>query len=155
MPSLKPTPEQMHDLGEHIQGQGKIAQLIQLRALNWLNKSEHRAGQTDQVERDWYAKQLGANPKASEGSEDMETTILGDIHITQTPEKQPTAAPSKSSALPLVVGMLASGLIGGGAAGLATYLMTRKPAPVAPTFEDETVQIGLGRISDYIKDETQ
>jgi hypothetical protein len=145
----------MRDLGEHIQGAGKIAQLIQLRALSWLNKSEQRAGQTDQVERDWYAKQLGANPQASEGSEDMETTILGDIHITQTPEKSQASVPGKSSALPLVVGMLASGLIGGGAAGLATYLLTRKPAPVAPTFEDETVQIGLGRIQDYFKDEPE
>ena len=59
MPSLNPTPEQIQNLGEYIKDQGKIAQLIQLRTLGWLNQSEKRQAQTDQAERDWYEKQLG------------------------------------------------------------------------------------------------
>ena len=92
-------------------------------------------------------KMWGSEETNSE-AEDMGTTILGDV-THPTPIIINQSAPQKSMALPLVAGMIASGLMGGGAAGLATYMMSRQPQSQQQEFEDETVTIGLGRIDDY------
>ena len=81
------------------------------------------------------------------GEEDVGTTILGDIQ--QSP---PVIYPPQNN-LPIIAGLALATLLPLAAAGggLATYLLT-KDAP-KQSFEDETVQIGLGKIEDYIKSE--
>ena len=154
MPSLSPTPEQIQNLGNHIQDQGKIAQLIQLRALGWLNQSEKRQAQTDQAERDWYEKQLGG-ARAEAADDEMETTILGDIHLNQpqSPAAPLNATPQQQSQLaPLLAGFAIAAASGLGGYYLASKDDTTPVQPSAPIeFNDETISVGLGKIEDYLK----
>ena len=87
--------------------------------------------------------------ESSETSEsdgaDVGTTILGDIQ--QSP---PVIYPPQNN-LPLIATLALASLLPMAAAGggLAAYLLTRDNE--AQPFDDETVQLGLGRIEDYIK----
>jgi hypothetical protein len=44
-------------------------------------------------------------------------------------------------------------LLSTGIGGLAGYLMAGKDSPDVPAFDYESVNIGLGRIEDYIKED--
>lgn len=104
-----------------------------------------------EAESAYVRKNLWGAGEAKADEDDMGHTILGDVTYP-APVVISQPAQQSSSALPLVIGMLASGLMGGGAAGLATYMLTRDKSPVQQQqFNDETVQIGLGRIEDYTK----
>jgi len=93
----------------------------------------------------------GEDVAKSTESDDMGHTILGDVNhpapIVITQPAQP-----QSNLLPLALAALAAfgiptALIGGAA---AAYMLTKQPATqTQPTYQDETVSIGLGRIDDY------
>jgi hypothetical protein len=133
-----------------LKGRGKIQQLAELTAVQQMEAIAKDNLRNMQAESAEVRRSLwGGDENKTDESEDMGTTILGDVTypapvVISQPQQQ------NNSAIPLMLGMLASGLIGGGAAGVATYLMTKQPAPAQQTFEDETVQIGLGRIEDYL-----
>jgi hypothetical protein len=159
MQSPKPTQEQIEALGSHIQGQGKIAQLTQLRALSWLHQSEKRQAQTDQAERDWYERQLGkqnmADADAEKKADEMEMLILGDVSIHQPPNQPtppPPQQPKSNSLLPIAAAGLL-GLLGAGTGAAATaYLLSKQTPPAPQEFDFETMNLGLGRASDFLKD---
>lgn len=135
-----------------MKGRGKIQQLAELTAVQHMQATAKDIQKNMEAESAEVRRSLwgGDTNKASE-SEDMGTTILGDV--TYPAPVVINQQPQKSSTLPLLIGLLASGLVGGGAAGVATYLLTRNNAPTQQQFNDETVQIGLGRIEDYANSE--
>ena len=140
----------MKSLEDHVKGQGKIAQLIQLRALGWLNGNEQRQAKVDEAERNWYIRQLGESVDKSGESDDMGATVLGDInHPAPVVISQP---PQQSNLMPLALLALAAAIPATGAIGVAGYLRAnrdKQPAAVThPGFDDSTVKIGLGRIED-------
>ena len=87
--------------------------------------------------------------------DEMRQTILGDIHnpapIIMPQQQQSTVGPLLTGA---AIGAM---LLGVPAAGVAGYLLSKDNEPnvvVSPGFDDSTVSIGLGRIEDYMKDES-
>ena len=97
----------------------------------------------------------GGGKNNEEETDDMATTILGDVtHPTPIVINQP---PQQSNPfLPIAAAGLL-GLLGAGTGAAATaYLLSQKAQPVAPEFDDETLTIGLGRIENFTKaSETQ
>ena len=145
-----PTKSHEEAIQKHLENQGKIAQLIQLKALGWLAGNEARQAKTDQAERNWYMKQMGepSGGEDSEAEDEMGTTILGDIN-----HPQPVViSPPQSNLLPIALLALAAAIPATGAIGVAGYLSAnrdKQPAAVThPGFDDSTVKIGLGRIED-------
>ena len=144
-----PTKSHEETIQTHLKNQGKIAQLIQLKALGWMAGNEARQAKTDQAERNWYMKQMG-EPRGDEGSEaddEMGTTILGDINHPQPVVIQP---PPPSNLMPLALLALATAIPITGAIGTAGYVLANRERPetTQPGFDDSTVKIGLGRIED-------
>jgi|GEM_PF-6369634 len=132
-----------------LKGRGKIQQLAELTAVQNMQAISKDSLKNIEAESAEVRRSLwGGDKNKQDDTEDMSTTILGDV-THPTPIIINQSAPQKSMALPLVAGMIASGLMGGGAAGLATYVMSRQPQSQQQEFEDETVTIGLGRIDDY------
>lgn len=75
-------------------------------------------------------------------------TINVDSPVTNTHYHQ-----EKSSLGPLLAALLGAAIPG---AGLAGYLLSQSPEPVVqPSNSDETVEIGLGRIDDYLQPESK
>jgi hypothetical protein len=151
-----PTKSHEEEIQKYLKSQGKIAQLIQLRALSWLNNSEARQAKSDQAERNWFAKQMGEpiDGATDEASDDMATTILGDVtHPTPIVINQPPQ-PASNPLLPIAVAGLL-GLLGAGTGAAATaYLLSQRPTPSPQAFDFETMNLGLGRASDFLKDES-
>lgn len=87
----------------------------------------------------------------------MRNIVLGDVNhptpVVIAPQQQ------SNGLLPLAIAaaLLAPPVMG--VAGLAAgYYMLQKPeatAPIAQEFEDGSIKIGLGRIEDYIKEESK
>lgn len=79
-------------------------------------------------------------------NEGMRDTVLGDI-IHPTPVVMPQQ--QQSSLLPAVLGaMLGAGVP---LAGLAGYMLNRPATQAeAPAFDDESVNVGLGKLEDYL-----
>ena len=102
-------------------------------------------------------RSLWGEDVAKQSAEDeMRTTILGDVThpapVVISPPQQP------NNMLPLAMLALAAAIPATGAAGVIGYLLASKPeatAPISQDFEDGSVQIGLGRIEDYIKEESK
>ena len=111
-----------------------------------------------EAESDFVRRKLWGQGGQSGGNEnetdDMGHTILGDIN-----HPAPIIMPQPQSSLPTIAALAATLAAG----GLAGYLLSRpdQPAPQpiqqieAPSFDDSSVSIGLGRIEDYIKAEGQ
>ena len=87
----------------------------------------------------------GSDAKA--GEDDMGTTILGDI-THPAPIIMPPTPQSNIGTILGIIGTIA-------AAGMGGYMFansgTQPPAveQQPPTFDDSTIQIGLGRLEDY------
>jgi hypothetical protein len=150
-----PTKSHEEEIQNYLKSQGKIAQLIQLRALSWLDGNEARQAKSDQAERNWYAKQMGepTDNATDEAIDDMATTILGDVtHPTPIVINQP---PQQSNPLLPIAAAGLLGLLGAGTGAAATaYLLSQRPTPAPQEFDFETMNLGLGRASDFLKDES-
>ena len=87
----------------------------------------------------------------STSDESMRDTVLGDIH-----HPTPIIMPQQSSAWPIIAGLaLASLLPTAAIAGLAGYFFSRPDVNIeSPEFDDESVSVGLGRIDDYLNENT-
>lgn len=98
----------------------------------------------------WTRKALWNSDESETEEMGNQQTILGDV-TNPTPI---VVTSSQSSALgPLLAALLGAAIPG---AGLAGYLLSQSPAPVVqPSNPDETVEIGLGRIEDYLQPETE
>lgn len=81
------------------------------------------------------------------GHEDMGHTILGDV-TNPAPIVYP---PQKSSILPAVAAAVLGAMIP--AAGVGGYLLSKAMTPAVEPGDDESVNLGLGRIEDYLKSE--
>lgn len=130
------------------EGRAKIQQLAELTAVQDMAAVAAENQRNREAESAYVRKNLWGDQSKAE-ADDMGTTILGDVtHPTPIVINQ---QPQGSSALPIIAGMLASGLLGGGVAGTAAYMLLKQPAPVQQqqTFEDETLTIGLGRIENF------
>ncbi len=137
------------DFQNFLRGRGKIQQWAELGAVNHLQQlaaenrrnSEAEAAHTRRVV---WGEEQGKNVAETD---DMGTTILGDIN-------QPPAVvypPQQQQANPLATLLLGALMAGGG--GLAGYMLAKPQqqatAPAADKgYDDETVTIGLGRIED-------
>jgi len=100
-----------------------------------------------QAESAWTRKALWNSDKSETDEMGNQQTILGDV-TNPTPI---VVTGSQSSALgPLLAALLGAAIPG---AGLAGYLLNQSPEPVVQAANlDETVEIGLGRIEDYLSE---
>ena len=146
-------------LGNFYKNRAKISNWAGVVAMQNLRANSQEQLKNQEAESSWVRRHLwgaseGAGGESKEADDDMGHTILGDIN-NPAPIILP---PQPSSSLPTVLaalGMLAAG-------GLAGYLLSRPaqpaPAPIqgeAPSFDDSSLSIGLGRIEDYIAAEPQ
>lgn len=130
-------------------GRGKIQQLGELAAVQHMQAIAKDNQRNLEAESSAVRRQLwGSNESKANESDDMGNTILGDVtNPAPIVINQP-----QSNLLPLALAALAAfgiptALIGGAA---AAYMLTKQPATqTQPTYQDETVSIGLGRIDDY------
>lgn len=142
---------------EFLTRRGKIQSLAELTAVQNLQETAAENRRNNEAEgasvrRALWGEQAGSAEKTN-GDSDVGTTVLGDIthpapiimHTPNPPQQNPLIT---AAALALTLGV-------GGAAG---YMLTNKgpavadPQPPAaqPGFNDSSVEIGLGRIEDYI-----
>ena len=90
------------------------------------------------------------SPTQTAGTDDMGDTILGDVTTHPTPI---VVAGESGGTMKALATLAIGGLLAGSGAGLgagAMYLLSNRDqaTPVVP--EGERVQIGLGRIEDYV-----
>ena len=92
------------------------------------------------------------NKQTGDGNDDMGDVYLGDITITAPDDHSQAGVPAKKAASGLASMALAAILPTAAAAGLAGYLLNsgNDPAPEV-SGEYDNLQIGLGKIEDYIK----
>jgi hypothetical protein len=82
---------------------------------------------------------------------DVNDTILGDLQV-HYPAPVVVQPPNNNSWLPIALTALTA-LAGGGIAGYLANGMRPKTEPTPVNFDDSTVEIGLGRIEDYLKED--
>ena len=139
-------------LTDHLMRMGKIRQWAGVVAMQDLEKAATEQQKNREAESSWVRRNLWGsqeNTSQSQSSDDMQTTVLGDV---TNPAPVVIAPQGKSG-----IGTLAAVLLGAsipaaaGGGALAAYMATR--APTQPTqFEDASTSIGLGKIEDYLRD---
>ena len=125
----------------------KISNLAGLTAVQSLQANQREQQANQEAESQWVRKNVwGSDEKA--GDDDMGTTILGDI-THPAPIIMP---PTPQSSIGTIIGLI--GTIA--AAGMGGYMFatsgTQPPAveqQPPPSFDDSTLQLGLGRLEDY------
>jgi hypothetical protein len=126
----------------------KLNNLAGLTAVQSLQANQREQQANQEAESQWVRKNLwGSDVKA--GEDDMGTTILGDI-THPAPIIMPPTPQSNIGTILGLIGTIA-------AAGMGGYMYANSgsnPAPAVeqqppPSFDDSTLQLGLGRLEDY------
>jgi len=125
----------------------KLNNLAGLTAIQSLQANQREQQANQEAESQWVRKNVwGSNEKA--GDDDMGTTILGDI-THPAPIIMP---PTPQSSIGTILGLI--GTIA--AAGMGGYMFANRGADAPaveqqspPSFDDSTLQLGLGRLEDY------
>lgn len=138
--------ENQTTLRKYLDRQGRLSQLISLEAFNWLADSQKRQADNEEAENKWARKHLWGQSEGSNVSDDeMRQTILGDI---TNPTPVVISQPQQNQLLPMLALAAATGLGG-------YWLAAKNTNPTndtgRPTYSDETVDVGLGKIEDYQK----
>jgi predicted phage tail protein len=144
------------DFLKHLERRSKLSHLAALTAVEDLQakaeeSQKNNAAESAAVRRSLWGEEVGKQA----ADDEMRTTILGDV---THPAPVVISQPQQSSGLlqaALIAASMASPIMAG--AGLAAgYYMANKPQEKqeSPAFEDGSVKIGLGRIDDYLKDES-
>lgn len=123
----------------------KLSNLAGLTAVQSIQANQREQQANQEAESQWVRKNLwGSDAKA--GEDDMGTTILGDIT-----HPAPIIMPPQSN-IGTIIGLIATMA----AAGMGGYMYANSNTPEAPpaeqqpaTFDDSTIQLGLGRLEDY------
>ena len=131
---------------KYLNGLGKLKLWSGVMAQQAIQDTHQEQMQNRKAESAWTRKALWDSDESETDEMGNQQTILGDV-TNPTPI---VVAGSQSSALgPLLSALLGAAIPG---AGLAGYLLSQSPEPVVqPSNPDETVQIGLGRIEDYLQ----
>ena len=135
---------------------GKIRQWAGVVAMQDLERSAAEQQENREAESAWVRRHLWGKSESSKDSkqsqsDDMNTTILGDV-TNPAPVVIAPASTVRSGLGTLAAVLLGASIpaaAGGGA--LATYFATRKPKAPPAQFEDASTSIGLGKIEDYIQ----
>ena len=133
---------------DFLKGRGKIQALGELTAVQAMQATAKENQRNSEAESSYVRRHVW-DEQESEVDDTMGNTVLGDI-THPSPVVYPPTPPSQ---LPLAAALVLSTLIPTSAL-TAWYLSTRTPAPAPPAnvgTTDETLQIGLGRIEDYLK----
>lgn len=121
-----------------------------------MRDAQKRQAANEEAENRWWRKTVTGEPQpsASADDDDMGNIMLGDnIHpapVVIAPQQQPQ---NNSLQTLLTYGALAA------ATGMGGYMLANRYAPqpaqqpAQVQFDDESVNIGLGRIEDYLKAE--
>lgn len=131
-----------------------IERLLQLQGRNEL-WSGVIANQTLDQERQRQAKSIAREDAAAADAmgwpdvaetDDMGNTILGDVNLSQPQQAQATQGGTGLGKL-LLAGLVGAAIPGAGVAG---YLLSRPEAAAVTKPIDNTVDLGLGKLSDYL-----
>lgn len=140
-----------------LEGRGKIQQLAELTAVEELRSTAAELRKNQAAEGAEVRKKLwGVEGGNVNGSDDeMGTTVLGDLTINHPAQQlTPQTPPPKKNNLAL--GAALAGLVG--LSGVAGYFAAKNGNSEATEttqqtgFDDESLRIGLGRITDFQKD---
>lgn len=132
----------------------KLETLTGLLGFRALQNHQAETEKNIQAENQRVRKELwGYTEPAATGDDMANTTILGDV---THPTPIVVAGQQQSSILPTLAALAIGTMIpGAGIAGyMASQMLTRKPAnvvPVASPTTDESLDVGLGRFEDLIK----
>ena len=145
------------DFLKHLERRSKLSHLAALTAVEDLQAKAEESQRNNAAESAAVRRSLWGEELAKQAADDeMRTTILGDVtHPAPVVISQPQQS---SGLLPLALAaaMVAPPIMG--AVGVAAgYYFSQKPESKqeSPAFEDGSVKIGLGRIEDYLKDESK
>lgn len=128
---------------------GKIQTLAALNSAEDMVDHAEEQRKNREAESAWMRKHVWDWQGDGE-SDDMRQTVLGDINNITQPA---ASAATKSAAwlMPLLLGMSIPGAAGLGALAMSQF-MASKPTENPSGYSDETIEIGLGRIEDYLRD---
>ena len=147
----------MKKVGKAALSRWKMETLTGLLGLDALSKHQSESHKNQQAENRHVRKSVWGSEVASQSDDDeMRNIVLGDVNhptpVVIAPQQQSNGILQAA----LIAAAMASPIMAG--AGLAAgYYMSQKPEAKqeSPSFEDGSVRIGLGRIEDYIKDESK
>ena len=129
-------------LTDYYRNKGKIANWAGILAMQDLERKATEQRKNQEAESSHVRKTVwGYTEPDQSDDDDMGTTILGDV------TQQPAVVIPQSGNKLLTTAALAAMLTTGGLAGYVISGLFDKDGP-APTFSDETLEIGLGRIED-------
>jgi hypothetical protein len=125
----------------------KISNLAGLTAVQSLQANQREQQANQEAESQWVRKNVwGSDVKA--GEDDMGTTILGDITHPAPIIMPPTPQSNIGTILGLIGTIAAAGMGGYMFATSGTQPQATEQQP-PPSFDDSTLQLGLGRLEDY------
>lgn len=147
---------------DHLTNRGKIQQLAELTAIENLIEQGKEQRKNEAAEGAAVRKKLWDSDETSNGGDvgDDEmgnTTILGDYTVNPAPIMQPASAPiqertkEKSNIVPVLLAAALATMVP--AAGVVGYIMSNRSESqqqASPEFDDSSVNLGLGRIEDYL-----
>ena len=134
---------------------GRIFQWARLGAVddmhsNWEEQQKNREAESGYARRFWGGGSGGESNGDEMADDDMRQTILGDVtHPTPV-----VISPPQQQSNTLQTVLMAASLAG--VAGMGGYMLANRdntppPQPNVAEFDDESVNIGLGKIEDYLQ----
>jgi hypothetical protein len=128
---------------------GKVQTLAELTAVQHMRAMSGELQRNSEAESSYVRKNVwgdGSLATNDVASNEVNDTILGDYQVNY-PTPIIVQPPPSNPWLPMLLTAMVA-LAGGGIAG---YFARSIPTPEPVEFDDETVELGLGRIEDFIK----
>ena len=145
----------------HLKSRGQLKIAAGMIGIRSLLSAANRQARNQDVEEQIALKALGGEsvniPSAAEENEMGGGMHLGDVNHPQPQPiiiQSPPAAPAQQSSIlgPLMT-MALGATLGGGGLALGQLLNRPEPTTQQPADPGETMNLGLGRIEDYLKGE--
>lgn len=145
--------------GKYLESMGKLKVLTGMIGADSLASAAKRAARNQDVEEQIALKALGGDgvevPSITELNDMAGGMHLGDVNHPQPQpiviNTTPPPQPQQNSLLGTVATMILGATLGGG--GLAIgQLLNKAETVVNPPADTETMNLGLGRIEDYLKE---
>lgn len=140
------------DLGSYYRNRGKIENFAGILAVKDMEAANQERAKNREAESQFARRQWGQADSAATDGDDMGHTILGDIN-----HPAPIIMPPQNNSGDMMKGLaLGAALLGIPAAGVLGYMLNKNETEATQPieFDDASVSIGLGRIEDYIDNES-
>lgn len=134
---------------------GRVQTLAELTAVQHMRALSSELQRNSEAESAYVRKHVwddASKASSEKANNEVNDTILGDYQV-HYPAPIIVQPPKNNPWLPILLTAIAA-LAGGGVAGYWASGKRALPEQQPVEFDDSTVELGLGRIEDYIKDST-